>query len=247
MTHRSDATQGRRESRLRLHRFPSRQRLVRALVARVHQALLARLEKDGEATLAVSGGRTPAAFLEALSAVHLDWGKITVVLVDERWVPEQSPRSNAAFVRAHLLQRRAAGSRFISYYDARTNPNAAAEQISVKLRQAPLPLAAVVLGMGEDGHTASFFPDAENLISALSPHDHALVAVIRSAAAQEPRVTLTLPVIAAADLIALHIEGPEKKRVLDRARRPGPDEELPIRAVFRTAPRPIEAFWSAER
>lgn len=220
-----------------IHEFAAPEASASALAHAVAAALTARLARDGVAALAVSGGATPVRFFHSLSQVNINWSRVTVTLVDERWVEETSPRSNAALVRAHLLQGPAAAARFISLY------NGAAVPEGRMITAVPLPLAAVVLGMGLDGHTASFFPNGDNLAAALDPAGTSLTVPIHAPAAGEPRLTLTLPVILASDYAALHIVGAAKRAVLARALRPGPITELPVRAVLARIPAP-DIFWS---
>lgn len=223
--------------------FPDREALARALAAHVADALRARCVKEGAASLAVSGGRTPARFFEILSGAPLDWARIAVTLVDERWVPESSDRSNAALVRRHLLSGPAASAAFIPLFTGAGTPEeglAAAEANAARL---PLPFAAVVLGMGDDGHTASFFPHGEGLAAAIDPVAPARLAVVRAEAAGEPRITFTLPPLLAADRLFLHIEGAGKRRVLEAALEDGPVEHMPVRAVLRNLDRPLDVFW----
>jgi 6-phosphogluconolactonase len=98
--------------------------------------------------------------------------------------------------------------------------------------------------MGEDGHTASFFPKGDGLAEALNPSTERKVAIIRAPEAAEPRVTLTFPTLRNAGLILLHIEGEAKLSALRAAEQPGPVEEMPIRAFLR-GKRPLETFWRA--
>jgi 6-phosphogluconolactonase len=212
-----------------LHEFSTRAALASALAGAVRDALQARLSRDNKAALAVSGGTTPAVFFEHLAREKLDWARVTVTLVDDRCVPESSDRSNVRLVKEHLLQHEAAAARFVPLV-------AGAEQEIAAL----LPFAAVVLGMGLDGHTASFFPDGDNLAAALAgPH---LIETMRAPGAPEPRVTLTLPTLLQTDLLALHIEGAAKREVLAIAETQGPVAQMPIRAVLAHQPR-IKAFW----
>jgi 6-phosphogluconolactonase len=225
-----------------IHAFPSAIELADALASSVTNALTRHIADHGIATLAVSGGTTPVKFFQALAARQLNWAAVTITLVDDRWVPESSPRSNAGLVRQHLLQGRAAAAVFVPLVNGAETPEAglsAADEAIAKLR----PFTAVVLGMGTDGHTASFFPGGDHLAQALAPMRGQNVDTMRAEAAGEPRITLTLPVLLEAGTLALHIEGTAKRQVLDAARHPGPVEDMPIRAILARDPAP-EIFWS---
>jgi len=224
------------------HEFDDGEDLANTLAAFVARALRARLEKDGRAALAVSGGTTPIRFFELLAGQELDWAQVTITLVDDRWVPDSSPRSNAKLVRSHLLQRHAAAAKFLPLVTAGDMPEDGVAEIEIAMAALPLPFAAVVLGMGKDGHTASLFPAGDRLALALAPAAGRHVETMRAEAAVEPRITLTLPVLLAADVVAIHIEGERKRAVLEAALRPGPVEELPIRAVLARQPTP-DVFW----
>jgi 6-phosphogluconolactonase len=167
---------------------------------------------------------------------------VTVTLVDERFVPEDSSRSNARLVRENLFQGNATAARFAGLFSDASTVEDAAGRASERLRNLPLPLDAVILGMGTDGHTASFFPDAGNLESLLAPSAEAIVAPVHAASGGEPRLTLTLARIVEAGFVALHIEGAEKRRVLETALET--EAHLPIGAVLDRAPQPVRVFWA---
>ncbi|WP_157018597.1 6-phosphogluconolactonase [Mesorhizobium xinjiangense] len=226
-----------------LQTFPSPERLAQALAERIAGQLDTAIAARGHATLAVSGGTTPERFFAALAAQPIDWSKVTVTLVDERFVPPASPRSNEALVRRILLQGKAAAARFVPLFTDAPTPDAAALVADTAIAALPLPFDALVLGMGSDGHTASFFPDAANLDTLLSPQNPARVMAVDTKAGGEPRLTLTLPTIAAARLVVLHIEGTAKKAVLDEALSPA-GSDLPIRTVIDRAQFPVTIVWA---
>jgi len=209
--------------------FEAREALAETLARDVAEELARAVEAKGKATLAVSGGSTPKLFFEKLSGADIPWSRISVTLVDERQVPETSERSNARLVRQHLLTNKAAAASFIPLFD---NPGA---------EKAP-PFDVAVLGMGNDGHTASFFPGGDRLAEAIDPDGRQKLIAITAPGAGEPRLTFTLPVIAAAGRLALHIEGAEKQDVLRKALAEGPQEDMPVRAVLRSDA-PVTLYW----
>ncbi|WP_374546233.1 6-phosphogluconolactonase [Rhodoblastus sp.] len=237
-----NASRPERAAAVALRRFETREALAEALARRVAGALADRLETAPRAALAVSGGATPVRFFEALSEQKIDWGAVDITLVDERWVGELSERSNARLVINRLMRGAAAEARFIPLTSPSPTPEGGIEEVAARLDTLARPLAVVVLGMGEDGHTASFFPDGDGLAEALNPSTARKVAIVRAPAAVEPRVTLTFPVLRNAGLVLLHIEGEAKLRALRAAEQRGPVEDMPIRAFLRSG-RPLETFW----
>jgi len=225
----------------RLHEFEARGDLARALAQAVSERLAAAIQAHSGALLAVSGGSTPDLFFETLSHADIDWPKITVTLVDERLVPDTSPRSNAALVKSKLLVNRASAATFVPLYET---GDLASDAVSAqqRLRALGRSIDVAVLGMGNDGHTASFFPDADELNALLDPAAPQFVSAVHAASAGEPRLTLTLPPLLKAGFIALHIEGAEKMATLERALAPG--AHLPIRRVIDAAPQPVEIYWA---
>lgn len=218
----------------RLRTFAAREDLAAELAATVSDRLREAIKSRGGATLAVSGGTTPALFFEALSHEKLDWTKVIVTLVDERFVPPSSERSNEWLVREKLLKNEARLARFVGLYSDATDVDEAARRAEAGVALLGSPLDVVVLGMGTDGHTASFFADAPNLDDLTNPSQARRVLPVDTASSGEPRLTLTMPLIANARFLALHIEGDAKRGVLDRALAEK-TTTLPIRMVANSA------------
>lgn len=226
------------------HGFADPAALAAALAAHVAERLRSGLAERGFALLAVSGGRTPVRFFERLSQAPLDWSRVQVTLVDERWVDDQDPRSNARLVRGHLLRDAAAAARFVPLYTGAATPEDGQPEASRRVQALPLPFDAVVLGMGADGHTASFFPGGDRLAAALDPDTPARVLPMRAPGAGEPRITLTLSALLQARELLLHIEGEDKRDVLAAARSgQGEAAHYPVRAVLARASAPVAVYW----
>jgi 6-phosphogluconolactonase len=211
-----------------LQTYPDRAALMVGL-ASVMVKELATVLRIGPATLSVPGGTTPGPVFDALSVADLDWARVFVLLNDERWVGEDSPRSNTRLLRERLLQRKAAAATLLPLYGPAPKPEDRLEQLAQTI--APhLPISVLLLGMGNDMHTASLFPGADHLSQALSPDAPVLMA-LRADAAGEPRITLSARVLQAAHYIHILITGPEKRQALDRALTL-PPELAPIRTVL---------------
>jgi 6-phosphogluconolactonase len=232
------------EPAIALRTFENRQMLAETLAAEIAEALRAEIADGGAATLAVSGGSTPKLFFQTLSRRQLDWSSVTVTLVDERWVPESDDRSNARLVRENLLQNEAASAPFVPLFTDSGSPEGGLPEVQERIADLSGPLTVAILGMGDDGHTASFFPEGDRLEDAIDPTGKALVLPMRAPAAPEPRITLTLPMLIAARTLVLHVEGEGKKTVLDKALAGDDPREMPIRAVIQHAPRPLDVVWA---
>jgi 6-phosphogluconolactonase len=226
--------------------FADGEELAQALADWTAERLKEAIAARGVALLVVSGGKSPARFFDRLSNIELDWARVAITLADERRVADDSPRSNARLVREKLLRNRAEPARFCPLADVRLPEDQELAAASARVAHLPLPADVVVLGMGEDGHTASWFPGANGLAEAMDTGARQLVAPIRAANAVEPRLTLTGRVILRARAIALEIEGEAKLATLAVALEPGPEDAMPIRAVLRRAADRLTVF-SAKR
>ncbi|NTF40947.1 6-phosphogluconolactonase [Rhizobium rhizogenes] len=227
-----------------MHAFANGAELAGKLADKVAETLSAAIEARGSASIAVSGGSTPKAFFQALSSRSIDWGKVTITLVDERFVPADNPRSNHLLVQENLLKDKAAAAKFLPLYQAVASVEEAAAIATEKTKAAGHPFDVAILGMGNDGHTASFFPGGNNLLTALDPNTPRGIITMEAQDAGEPRLTFTFSSLQDARLLVLHIEGAGKKDVLAKAEAPGEETEMPIRAMLRRAASPVEIYWA---
>ncbi|MEO1601858.1 MAG: 6-phosphogluconolactonase [Pseudomonadota bacterium] len=211
-----------------------------ALADRVAADLRTALAARGRARLAVPGGTTPGPFLEALGQAALDWENCAITLTDERWVPVSDPRSNQGLLASTLFRGPAAGAEFVPLYGATADPADSLSAIGTALTQIALPLDVMVAGMGADMHTASLFPGGVGLAAALAP-DSPPVAAITAPGADEPRITLTAPVLQGARNRYLLIKGAEKRAALDSALAAADTERAPVRVLLE-APGGVTVF-----
>lgn len=217
---------------MKLETYPDREFLMLGLANVIAGQLADFLRREGRASLCVPGGTTPGPIFDTLSGVDLDWGNVAVFLNDERWVGEESLRSNTRLLRERLLRGKAAAARLVPLYAPVEAPEAALGALAEGI--APhLPISVLLLGMGADMHTASLFPGADRLAEALAADAPVLMA-LRAEAAGEPRITLTAPVLRGAMHIHVLITGAEKRAALERAMELTA-EEAPIRAVLDNA------------
>jgi len=225
------------------HEFLSSRALADALADAVARQLQSAVDARGTALIAVSGGSTPPPFFQALSRKKIDWRRVTVTLVDERFVPPSSERSNAALTTRHLLQNEAAQAAFAGLYQPAHTVEEAADKADEAIAKLPLPLDVAVLGMGPDGHTASFFPDAQDIALKLQMKSRHVLPIYAKSAG-EPRLTLSMPTLCQAGFIALHIEGSEKRSVLEAALAEEGGAKLPIRIAVEQAAVPVGIYWA---
>jgi len=217
---------------MNIREYPDREMLYLALANVIAGQLGDFVRREGRATFSVPGGTTPGPVFDTLSGAGVDWARVAVLLNDERWVPEDSPRSNTRLLRERLLVGPAAAALLVPLYAPTATPEESLEALAEGIVP-HLPISVLLLGMGADMHTASLFPGADRLAEALSAQAPVLMA-LRADAAGEPRITLTMPVLRAAMHIHILITGAEKRSSLERAQGL-PPEEAPVRAILDNA------------
>jgi 6-phosphogluconolactonase len=226
------------------HRHPDIDTLSRELATQIAANLNAGIAARGLASLVVSGGRSPVKFFEHLRMQAVEWNRVCVALADERWVEASDDSSNERLVRNVLLKDRAAAARFLGLKNAAPTPDLGAVSAWETFARVPRPFDAVMLGMGDDGHTASLFPGSPNLLKALNPETSAGCVGMWAPAPPQPRLSLNLTALLDARRIVVLIEGDSKWQTLLAARGSGPVQEMPVRAVLRQERTPVEVNWA---
>jgi len=232
-------------SNLPAQRYTDIETLSRELATLIAGSLTAAISARGLASLVVSGGRSPVRLFEILRTQPLDWDRVCVALADERWVSPDDPGSNERLVRDVLLKDRAASARFLGLKNGAPTPDLGAVSAWETFARVPRPFDAVILGMGDDGHTASLFPGSPNLPSALNQAAAAGCVGMWAPVAPQPRLSLNLTALLDSRRIAVLITGESKWRTYAAACAPGPVEDMPIRAVLRQSRTPVDVMWSS--
>lgn len=229
------------------HHADSADQLAQQLARHVATGLRAAIAERGRAVLAVSGGKSPIALFQRLRSQALEWNKVHVLLVDERCVAHDHADSNTALVRTHLLQDAAAAASFLPYFEGQPDAadeaglDALARSANRRMAALPWPIDVTVLGMGDDGHTASLFPGAPGLQTALQSNGP--LAWVTPATAPHARLTLTLPALLASRELVLSISGSSKLAVYQQALKKA-DVALPVSLVLHQHQTPL-SVWMA--
>jgi 6-phosphogluconolactonase len=221
-----------------LRRFEDADSLAAALAGELAARLAAAIAARGDASLVVPGGRTPLPVFEHLRAAALDWSRVTITLTDERWVETHDAASNEGLVRRALLQGPAAAARFVPLKNGAPTVVEGAVEATRALAAIRRPFDVVVLGMGDDGHTASLFPLSPGIQAALDPGAVPGCVAMTAAVAPLARLSMNLAALAQARQHIVHFTGDAKWRVWQAA------AGLPIGFTLRqAAARPL-LYWS---
>jgi 6-phosphogluconolactonase len=225
-------------------KFANAAALTTALAADIASALEEGLSRGRGASLVVAGGRTPAPVFDALSDIELDWEDVWVSLTDERWVDTHMDGSNEHLLRRHLLRNEAAKANFVGLKNKFPDPKSGAAAAWSAVSDVPRPFDFVLLGMGDDGHMASLFPNSPGLTQGLDLKEPPGCLAAVGPAEPRARLSLNLRALLDARRIAVLIVGDAKWQTYQRARQAGPVTEMPVRALSLQQNVPVTVYWS---
>ena len=179
------------------------------------------IDKKGTATFVVSGGTSPLKLFEDLSKIDLPWNKVKITLVDDRLVNKNHIHSNQKLINDHLLKNKAKLANFIPL----------SEEI-IKSKIIVTPFDVNLLGMGEDGHFASLFPDMINDFNLFDlSADPNILTITSHGDPFLPRITMNLSLILKSEFIVLLVKGSIKQKIIDQAKN---DNSLPIHYLLKS-------------
>lgn len=226
-----------------LNEFINRQTLDEQLAEQIASILSEAIKLKGRASIAVSGGSTPKGLFNLLSQKEIDWSSVTVTLADERWVDMSDEASNTRLVHENLLVNKASNAKF---FHIKQGDELNAEVLSDLIFAADshfLPFDVLILGMGEDGHTASLFPCSEQIDACFSKSTASLLKV-QPQTAPHVRISFSFKSLIQSQNIFLHICGANKKPVLEKALAGDDVREMPIRGFLQHSQINTNIYWA---
>jgi 6-phosphogluconolactonase len=224
------------------HFFLEQKELIDTLSSKIIDNLQEAILKKGSASLLVSGGSTPKPLFEKLSSFNIPWEKIKVALCDERWIDKNHKDSNEKLVRDSLLVNFAKKATFISMYQEYIDIEYAQDVCSNIYEKELFPFDVLILGMGNDGHTASLFPNNIKLKEALETTKGFCICMKPDTAPYE-RMSLTKTAILSATNIYLHFEGVEKQDVYKKVLEGASSNDMPVSAILNQDKKKIEVYY----
>jgi len=229
-------------NRMQLHSFSEVSLLTSDLAAQLGNILCNAVAERGQAYLVLSGGKTPVDLFKSLAKMNVPWDKVTITLADERCVPIHDAQRNERMLRDFLLQHEAAHARFLSLYDEKANPEEGLENVARSIDSLPV-FDAVVLGMGEDGHTASLFPCSDELVQGLDDNAAAVLFVTPKTASHQ-RVSLSKRRLLNSRVIFFHLLGQKKLTVLHQAMAEHDPMLMPVSAFLNNHHANIQVMYA---
>jgi 6-phosphogluconolactonase len=225
-----------------INEFDTPNALNEAFAEQIIDALSRGIANKGKASLVVSGGSTPKPLFLALSKTDFDWRNVNITLADERWVDATNDDSNEKLVRENLLQNYASAATFVSLTTSDKNAENAEAEISARIDNIDDAFDVLILGMGEDGHTASLFPCSAQIEEGLNLSRSLSAIATQPTTAPHQRMSMSLAKIIKAKKVFLHLTGATKKAVLEDALANFTELEKPIKAVCKHAT--VNLMWA---
>ena len=228
----------------KLTEFSTRNDLDNALANKISAILALAIKQKGKASIAVSGGSTPKGLFSFLSKSDLDWSKVTITLADERWVTLDSADSNTRLVHENLLQNKAAAANFFHLKQGENLTSEILADLNLAAKNTLLPLDVLILGMGEDGHTASLFPCSDQIAQGLDENNTDVLLSVEPKTAPHQRISFNFSSLSASENVFLHLCGENKKTVLNKAINGEDVFEMPIRAFLQHPSLTTQILWA---
>jgi len=219
----------------------SSESLVIDLSQNIYEIINEAIKKRGRASMAVSGGSTPKPLFEELSLLNLDWSKVDLTLVDDRWVDADHKDSNELLVRTHFIKNKAER---VNFLPLKNDEQTAKQGISLSeegLQSFTMPFDVIILGMGEDGHTASLFPCSDELKEGMDLKTKNTLVSTNPKSAPYERISLTAKSIMEAKKVFLHLNGSSKLHTIEEAMNLSDSNKMPIYAFLDHG---LDIFWS---
>ncbi|RJE75880.1 6-phosphogluconolactonase [Pseudoalteromonas sp. MSK9-3] len=225
--------------------FESKAQMTEALASLLETGITSGIKQDGKALVMVSGGSSPAPAYKYLSDLPLEWDKVSIAMVDERWVEPNHAKSNEAFIHETLLQNKAAGTHFTTMKNVASSAIDGHAHCEEAYNALKIP-DVTILGMGPDGHTASLFPNAQGLEHGLKTSN--IVCPINAIESEvtgsiTERMSLSLHGITRSKEVVLLISGEEKRAMYEQAKTHGSEFDIPLRAVLNHPDITLSVFW----
>ncbi len=215
--------------------------LASDLCQSIGEILTEAIRKRGRASMAVSGGGTPTPLFKEFSLLSIDWAKVDLTLVDDRWVDAKNSDSNELLVRTHLIKNKATKVNFIPLKNDSKTAKEGQKISEEMLKNITLPFDVVVLGMGSDGHTASLFPCSDELPDAMDLNNLNYLISTSPKTAPYQRLSLTARVIIDAKNVFLHLNGSSKLHTLESAMEYKDSSRMPIYTFLENG---LSIYWS---
>jgi 6-phosphogluconolactonase len=229
----------------KLRKFDTSSELNDVFAPEIAAKLQAGIEQKGRATLLVSGGNTPRPMFAQLSTIDIDWAKVDIALVDDRWVDTDDSASNEKMAYEALLINKAAKANFIGMKTPHSDAFEAVATVTEKLSILKKPFDVVILGMGEDGHTASIFPCCAQLDEALTTAN--MIMATEPTTAPHQRMTFTRSALLNSTQLYLHLVGESKEAVLNDVNANDDIKQAPIKAFLDQSDVPMSVMLATSK